>query len=100
MEVVFSTFPSRESASEAARKVVSERLAGCASIAEVASVYSWEGRMEEGPEFLCIFKTPPRNLAALERRLAELHPYDVPEIAHMPASESGPYSRWLSDCTL
>lgn len=100
MDMIISTFPSRESATGAARALVSERLAACANIAEVASVYSWEGKMEEGPEFLCVFKTPPRNRAALERRLAELHPYEVPEIARVPASENGPYSRWLSESTL
>lgn len=100
MDVVFSTFPSRQSALEASRALVSERLAACANIAEISSVYSWRGKMEEDGEFLCLFKTPARNRAALERRLAELHPYEVPEIARIEASASGPYSEWVSDSTL
>lgn len=100
MDVVFSTFPSRESATGAARLLVSERLAACANIAEISSVYSWKGKIEEGGEFLCLLKTPPRNRAALERRLAEIHPYEVPEIACVAASSSGPYARWLSESTL
>lgn len=99
MEMVVSTFPSREAASEAARTLVSERLAACANIAEISSVYTWRGKLEEGPEFLCVFKTAPGNLADLERRIAELHPYEVPEIARVPASFNGPYSRWLSEST-
>lgn len=80
--------------------MVSERLAACANIAEISSVYSWKGKIEEGGEFLCLLKTPPRNRAALERRLAEIHPYEVPEIACVAASSSGPYARWLSESTL
>lgn len=99
MEIVLSTFPSREAASEAARTLVSERLAACANIAEVSSIYAWRGKIEEGPEFLCVFKTAPDKCGALERRIAELHPYEVPEIARIGASFNGPYSRWLAEST-
>lgn len=100
MDMVFSTFPSRESATEASRTLVLERLAACANIAEVKSIYSWKGKLEEDGEFLCVLKTTSNNRAALEQRLAVLHPYEVPEIAHIEASVSGPYAQWLSDSTL
>lgn len=100
MDVVFSTFPSRESALEASRVLVSARLAACSNMAEIRSVYSWKGKLEEDGEFLCLFKTTSGNRAALEKRLADIHPYEVPEIAHVEASVSGPYARWLSDSTL
>ena len=95
MEIVLSTFPSRESATEAARALVSERLAACVNIIEASSVYIWEEKMHEDQEFLCIFKTAADKCLALEDRIQSLNPNEVPEIARMSALFKDPYRSWV-----
>ncbi len=47
---------------------------------------------------IAIFKTDEKTYPALERRLTELHPYQVPMIvAHTIQAGSESYLTWLSE---
>ena len=97
MLVVFSTFPSPEVAAEVARTLVTERLCACANLVPaVRSIYAWEGKVCDETETLAILKTTVARLAALTARLAELHPYDVPEAIAVPVTGGhAPYLAWV-----
>jgi periplasmic divalent cation tolerance protein len=78
--IVFVTTDSKESAKEIASAIITDKLAACCSIIDgVESVYEWEGKIEESKEFILMIKTKEEKLALLEKRIIELHPYDVPE---------------------
>lgn len=97
---VVSTYPDRQAALSAARDAVGAGLAACVNMADVSSVYRWNGRIEEGAECLAVFKTTRPALDALKGRIAATHPYDVPEIAELAiASVNGPYLDWLAEST-
>jgi periplasmic divalent cation tolerance protein len=97
--IVFMTASSREEAGGIARALVEERLAACCNIAgEVDSVYWWDGKVEEGKEVLVIIKTTDERFPDLERRIRELHSYDVPEIIATPVTAgSESYLRWVRE---
>lgn len=98
--MVVSTYPDRASAARAARDMVGAGLAACANMADVSSVYRWNGRIEEGAECLALFKTTARAREALKDRIAATHPYDVPEIAELAAGRvNAPYLEWLAEST-
>ena len=86
---------------EIARTLVEERLIACANLLDRArSVYPWEGKIEEAAECVGLFKTTSDRLPALETRLRELHPYDVPELVVLDVSGgSAAYLAWLRDST-
>jgi periplasmic divalent cation tolerance protein len=96
VKVVLSTAPA-EAAEKLASTLVEERLAACVNVlAGVVSVYRWEGRIERSGESLLVAKTSDAALAALMSRLAEIHPYDVPEIVAIDAADvSETYRRWV-----
>ncbi len=61
-----------------------ERLIACANcIGPVQSRYVWKGNIETAAETLLVMKTSRERVPALEQRVAELHPYDVPELLVM-----------------
>lgn len=95
--VALSTAPSREVAERVASTVVEERLAACANIVPgITSIYRWQGEVQKDVETLIVFKTTERVLAALERRIVELHPYDVPELVSLPVGGGHePYLAWV-----
>jgi periplasmic divalent cation tolerance protein len=98
--VVLVTSGSRKEARRIARTLVGEKLAACANIvgAPVESIYRWKGRIETAREILLLVKTSRRHFRALERRIRELHSYDVPEIIALPiAAGSAGYLRWIED---
>jgi periplasmic divalent cation tolerance protein len=95
--VVYVTAPNKKEADRMAEALVAERLAACVSIIpEVWSRYWWQGHLESSRELLLVIKTLPGRYKALERRIRELHSYEVPEILALPIVEGNPaYLKWL-----
>ena len=98
--VVLVTCGGEKEALRLARTVVSARLAACVNIhgAPVRSIYRWKGKVEDAKEWLLLMKTTKRRFAALQRKITELHSYDVPEIIALPIrAGSKKYLAWLTD---
>ncbi len=97
--IIYVSTDSYENAKQISRILVSEKLAACCSIVQnLLSVYEWEGKIEENIEFLLMIKTRDDKLEQVEKRINELHGYDVPEIISLPVdSMSGPYMKWMSE---
>ncbi|HUF63432.1 MAG TPA: divalent-cation tolerance protein CutA [Verrucomicrobiales bacterium] len=95
--LVLSTFPGAESAERVARILLEERLVACANLLPgLRSLYRWEGTLHDDPECLALFKSSAASGPALEQRLQELHPYDVPEIVILEAAGVSPgYLQWV-----
>ncbi|MFC6591569.1 divalent-cation tolerance protein CutA [Deinococcus lacus] len=95
MLVVMVTVPA-EAAEAIAHSLVQERLAACVQAGAVQSVYRWQGEVKESREVLLLIKTAGERYTELERRIQELHPYDLPEIVALPVDRALPeYQSWL-----
>jgi periplasmic divalent cation tolerance protein len=95
--LVLVTAPNLKTARSLAQAVLRTRLAACANLVpRLESHYWWQGRLEKSAEVLIVLKTTRTRLAALERRVLELHPYDTPEFLVLPLSGgSNRYLDWL-----
>ena len=95
--LVCCNFPDKISADSAAQAVIGQGLAACCQVgAPVASVYRWQGRVEQAEEFPLTCKTTPEAWADLEAFLKLRHPYDVPEIIGLPVTHGLPaYLEWV-----
>jgi periplasmic divalent cation tolerance protein len=82
-----------------ARALVAERLAACANLLPgVRSVYRWRDAVEEADEVLLLVKTTRASLPALKARLVALHPYELPELLAVEATDGLPaYLQWIAD---
>ena len=99
--IVLTTLPSEGDAERFAFQLVEERLAACVNILPpMRSVYRWKNAIEQANERQVLIKTTRARLSALENRLRELHPYDVPEFVVLPIDTgSADYLSWLSGNT-
>jgi periplasmic divalent cation tolerance protein len=97
MLLVFSTFASEEDAARVTRVLVEERLVACATLLPgTRSIYRWQGAVADERETVALMKTSERGWDALRARLAELHPYEVPECVAVPIAAGAPsYLAWL-----
>jgi periplasmic divalent cation tolerance protein len=97
--VVVTSVADREAAERIAETLVTERLAACAQVlGPQTSIYRWNDTVERASEWRLEIKTASARLTALERRLLELHPYDVPECIALPIIHgSDAYLRWLAE---
>jgi len=84
-----------------ARALVDERLAACVNILpEMESIYRWKGAVETARERQLLMKTSADRVERLRRRIAELHPYDVPELLVLPIADGGEeYLAWIREST-
>ena len=99
--VVLVTAPDLRIARRLADALVGERLAACVTAMPGArSTYRWKGKVERAREVVLMIKTRASLAKRLERRVRELHPYDVPEILALPvASGEARYLRWIGEST-
>lgn len=98
MLLVLTSLPDADKAAAVTRTLVEEKLAACGTIIPgVRSIYEWEGKVGDAAEVLLLVKTAASLYAKLEKRLAKLHPYDVPEIiAWEPGAVHHPYAAWVA----
>lgn len=92
---------SENEAAKIARTLVEERLAACVNIiGPVRSIYRWRGAVEDEREYLLTVKTHARLFARVERRVKDLHSYEVPEIVAIALSAgSRRYVEWIFEST-
>jgi periplasmic divalent cation tolerance protein len=101
VRLVLTTVPSAEVAAKLARTLVEEKLAACGNVLPaVRSIYRWKGKVEDENEVMLLLKTHVRQVARLQARILELHPYEVPEVLAVPV-EAGfqGYLDWIAAST-
>ncbi len=93
---VATTIDKKKKAELLARRLLEQRLVACVQITACDSIYHWQGRIEQGSEYLCLMKTRADLLPMLEEAIKELHSYEVPEILATPILSAGTaYRQWL-----
>lgn len=101
LRLVVCNVPDEAVAETIARALVDERLAACVNVlGPCRSVYRWQGAVEAANEITLLVKTTDARHEDCVRRLAALHPYEVPEIVTLAPQAVWPaYERWAIDET-
>ena len=95
--VVHCSCPDGEVAARIARALVDERLAACVqALPGLTSTYRWQGAVQVDAEILLLIKTARARIDDLKRRIAELHPYDTPELLVLEVVDgAADYLAWV-----
>lgn len=95
--VVLVTVPGIKDGNRISRAILTLRLAACVTvIPSVQSLYRWKGKIVQGKEAMLFVKTTRARYKRLERKVVELHPYEVPEIIAVPLACGLPlYVEWV-----
>ncbi len=98
ISIVLVTAGSEQEASTIGRTLVEEHLAACANIVpRIRSIYRWQGKIYDEQESLIIIKTRTSQFEAVQKRVKELHSYEVPEIICFPVARGLPqYLEWVN----
>jgi periplasmic divalent cation tolerance protein len=99
--VILTTVPAGGKGEQIAQALVEERLAACVNVlAPMTSIYRWRGAVERDTEQQLIIKTSSGRVAAVQARLAALHPYDLPEFVVLSVADgSAAYLEWIGQET-
>lgn len=100
--LVLTNCPDQTTADAIAQALVASRLAACVNIlAPARSLYRWQGGVGSATEIPLLIKSTATAYPALEARIRELHPYEVPEIVALPVDRGLPaYLNWVAAETL
>jgi len=97
VRIALTTIGSEADAIALAKTLVEERLAACVNVLPpMISIYRWKGSVEHDKEHQIVIKTTADRLAALEARLRQLHPYELPVFLVVdPAGGGSTYLAWV-----
>lgn len=95
--LVLTTVPDEKTGQTIAEKLVKERLSACVTVSAASqSFYWWQGKISNEKEHILFIKTKATLFTDLEKKIAEIHPYEVPEIVALPFLEgSTKYLSWI-----
>jgi periplasmic divalent cation tolerance protein len=95
--LILTTMPDDTRADALARALVDERLAACVNVhGPMVSTYRWQGAVERDAERQIVIKTARDRRAAVEARVRELHPYELPEFVVIDGTASVAYAGWVN----
>ena len=95
--IIYTTHPSAQEAKRISDIIVDEKLAACSNTFPITSSYWWQKQIEHDSEWVSILKTIPEHWEALQQRILELHPYQVPCIIKIDVEANEGYEKWVKD---
>ncbi len=94
--IVYITAGNMDEAKMIGRYLVEKRLAACANIFPISSIYIWKDNIEEAEEFVILAKTKSSRVKDIEKKVKEMHSYEVPCIVSFRMDEgSADYLKWI-----
>lgn len=96
--LILCSCPDKDSAGRIAGALVEARLAACVNqLPGVSSTYRWAGKVCHDEEVLLLIKSVAERFAQIERRIIDLHPYELPEVIAVPITTgSAAYLDWVA----
>jgi periplasmic divalent cation tolerance protein len=95
---VVTTVATLAEAQAMARALVTRRLAACAQISEIESLYWWRGAVQNEREFRLLMKASEAGYPALEAAIRELHSYELPAIYAVALDQVfAPFAAWIEE---
>jgi periplasmic divalent cation tolerance protein len=95
--ILYVTCVTVNDARDLGRLLVGERLVACANIiADMRSIYWWQGEIAEDDEAVLLLKTARDRVPAVISRVREAHSYAVPCVVELPLARGNPaYLDWI-----
>lgn len=77
MIILSTTCRTRKESEKIARALMRERLVACVNMWPIHSIYWWNKKIEEAGEWMLLIKTRNDLYTAVEKRIRELHTYEL-----------------------
>jgi len=95
MKLIYVPCSDEQEAKKIGRTLVEEKLAVCANILPITSIYPWENEIREDSESLLLLKTNA-DYETVKNRIEELHSYEIPAISELDIKTNKKYLDWAN----
>ena len=97
---VYLTAKDLKEAKRISKHILNKRLAACANILKIHSLYWWKGKIEKSPEYAIILKTEKSLTKKLILETKKIHSYTTPCIVVWDIKGGNPeYLKWIENET-
>lgn len=97
---VVTTLPDIDSAKAMARRMIESRMAACAKMIRLDSIYWWKEKIEESTEHAVIFTIRTADFDIVRMTILQSHPYDLPMVERYAINDGDPqYLDWIFQST-
>jgi periplasmic divalent cation tolerance protein len=97
--IALTTAATEAKAREIAKAALEARLAACAQLFPIQSLYVWNDELREDAEIALHLKIRAEDFPALQALIHGLHDYETPEILKIDIAEGdGAYLDWMTAC--
>ncbi len=97
--IALTTVASEAKAREIAKAALEARLAACAQLFSVQSIYVWKDELREDTEIALHLKIRAEDFPAVQALIRRLHDYETPEIVRIDIADGdGAYLDWMAAC--
>jgi len=93
--ILTTTVGSAADAERMARELMEQRVAACVQIETLRSFYHWQGKLCDEAEWRLVIKAVPEGSDRLRALLAQIHPYELPQVVAWTARASADYAAWI-----
>ena len=93
--VVFSAFPSKDSALRIGKLMLDAKLVACVNVVRMESQYYWKSKFHEEEEYGASFKTNIEKRNEVVKFLNNHHPYEIPMITTEEKVVNNAYKAWM-----
>ncbi|MGO9235660.1 MAG: divalent-cation tolerance protein CutA [Methylocella sp.] len=98
--LVMTTCGGKADAELIATTLVEKRLAACVQMFPIASVFRWEGAVQQAEEWMLMSKIKAADYVDVEAAIASVHPYSTPEIIEIGIEKGAQaYLNWIASVT-
>lgn len=99
--LIYSTFPSPETAEMVGGALVDRALAACVNILPgMTSIYGWQGQRHRDAETVMVIKTRAQLADQLVAEARLMHPFTNPAFVVLPVTGGSPdFLRWIVEQT-
>jgi periplasmic divalent cation tolerance protein len=94
--VFYVPCPDETTARQLADQILQQRLAACANLFPIQSVYWWDQNLQQEGEWVALFKTTLALEQTLEQALTTLHPYQTPCLLRYEVRANRAYEDWIA----
>lgn len=93
--VFYTTVSEHQQCITISEALLEEKLIACSNIQKIESQYNWQEELVSDIEYALKMKTLPHLIEDCQKRIEELHPYDLPCICYTKVVSSEMYLEWV-----
>ena len=95
--LLYVTHPTKIDAEALCKSLLDENLIACANFFPINSIFNWENEKVNENEIVSLIKFNKNKIDEVEKRIKELHSYEVPCIMRITASANIEFEKWINN---